>query len=231
MIKAVFFDLYQTLVGYEPPREEIQAKAMREFGVEIEPEALRRPIVMADEYIYGEMSISPLSQRSDDDKQTLWMTYQKVLVEAAGIEPSNKLLKGLLGRMMQAKMELVTFDDVVPALTELQGRGLILGLISNIEKDILPTLEELGLARLLPVVVTSLDTGFSKPQPEIFREALKKAGVDAAAAIYVGDQYRVDMVGAAAAGMKGVLLDRGGYLDDMEDCPRISSLAQVTEHL
>jgi putative hydrolase of the HAD superfamily len=53
MIKAVFFDLYQTLVRYEPPREEIEAKVLKNFGIEVTPEALVRPIIVADEFIYN----------------------------------------------------------------------------------------------------------------------------------------------------------------------------------
>ncbi len=72
---------------------------------------------------------------------------------------------------------------------------------------------------------------FNKPQPEIFHEALRQAGVQASEAIYVGDQYQIDVVGANKAGMKGVLLDRGDYLEETADCPRIQSLTQVVEHL
>lgn len=41
MIKAVFFDLYHTLVRYDPPREELEAEALKEFGIDIAPEALK----------------------------------------------------------------------------------------------------------------------------------------------------------------------------------------------
>ena len=40
MIKAVFFDMYNTLICYDPPREKNQAAALKKFGVEIQPEAL-----------------------------------------------------------------------------------------------------------------------------------------------------------------------------------------------
>ena len=43
MIKAVFFDLYQTLVCYEPPREEIHSGALKDMGINVEPEVFRRP--------------------------------------------------------------------------------------------------------------------------------------------------------------------------------------------
>ena len=161
----------------------------------------------------------------------LYVQYERILLKEAGIAADEPLVLGLLGKMQQSDMKLVLFDDVMPALTDLKGRRLILGLISNVDRDITSLLSQLGLTSLLKVVVTSQDAGFNKPQPEIFREALKQAGTRAAEAIYVGDQYRIDVVGANQVGMKGVLLDRGGYFAETIDCPRLQSLTQIVEHL
>lgn len=231
MIKVVFFDLYHTLVRYEPPREELQARAFKEFGIEVSPEVFRRPLVIADEFIYQEIARSSLSQRSKEEQMALWAQYEKILLKEAGIEADEPLILGLLGKMRQFDMKLVLFEDVVPALTELKDRGLILGLISNVDRDITPLLKQLGLTSWLQVVVTSQNAGFNKPQPEIFQEALKQAGAQASEAMYVGDQYQVDVVGASRVGMKGVLLDRGGYFEETTDYPRIQSLTQVVGHL
>ena len=231
MIKAVFFDLYHTLVSFEPPREELQSRALKDFGIEVRPAVFRRPLVTADEFIYQEMARRPLSQRSEDDKMALWAQYQKVVLKEAGIEADEQLILGLLGKMRQFNMKLVLFDDVVSTLTYLTGRGLILGLISNVDRDITSLLDEVGMPSLLRVVVTSQEVGFNKPQPEIFQAALRRAGVQASEAIYVGDQYQIDVVGAKKAGMKGVLLDRGGYFKEGTDCPRIRSLGQVVDYL
>ncbi len=231
MVKAVFFDLYQTLVRYEPPREELQAKALKEFGIEVSPEVFRRPLVIADEFIYQEIARSSLSQRSKEEQMKLWVQYEKVLFKEAGIETDEKLILGLLGKMRQFDMKLVLFDDVLPVLTDLQSRGLILGLISNVDRDMTPVLSELRLTPLLQVVVTSQEVGFNKPQPEIFQAALKRAGVRAQEAIYVGDQYQIDVVGANRVGMKGIFLDRGGYFSEITSCPRIRTLTQIKECL
>jgi len=231
MIKAVFFDLYHTLVRFEPPREELQARALKEFGIEVKPEVFRQPLFIADEFIYQEIARSPLSQRSAEDKMNLYARYQGILLKEAGIEASEQLILGLLGKMQKTDMKLGLFDDVLPVLTDLNDRGLILGLISNVDRDIAPLLSELGLTSLLQVVVTSQNVGFNKPQPEIFYEALKQAGIQAPEAIYVGDQYQIDVVGASKVGMKGVLLDRGGYFEESADCPRLQSLTQIVGHL
>ena len=231
MIKAVFFDLYHTLVRYEPPREELQSKALKDFGIEINPEVFRWPLVAADEFIYQELARSPLGKRSEPDKMALWGQYQRIVLKEAGIEADDKLVLGLLGKMLQTKMKLVLFDDAAPALSDLKNKGFILGLISNIDHDITSLLDELGLPSLLDVIVTSQDTGFNKPQPEIFQTALQQAGVQPAEAIYVGDQYQVDVVGANRAGMKGMLLDRNGYFEEVTDCPRVQSLTEIVEYL
>jgi putative hydrolase of the HAD superfamily len=231
MIKAVFFDLYHTLVCYEPPREALTAKALRDLGINMSPEDFRRPLVVADEFIYEEIARRPLSQRSLEEKMELYAQYQGIVLREAGVKADKKLILGLLGKMQQFKMNLVLFDDVAPALTDLKNRGLTLGLISNVEQDMTDTLTRLELPSWLEIIVTSQDAGSNKPHPEIFQEALRRAGVQPAEAIYVGDQYQVDVIGANGAGMKGVLIDRIGHHEEITDCPRLRSLTELVEHL
>jgi putative hydrolase of the HAD superfamily len=230
MIKAVFFDLYHTLVTYDPPQEELEVRALKELGIDADPEDFRRPLVIADEYIYGEIARQPLSFRSPEEKLALYARYQEIALREAGIEYDKKLVLSVLGKAQQFKMNLVLFDDVAPALTDLKARGLILGLISNIEQDITDTLQRLKLPSWLSIIVTSLDAGANKPQPEIFQYALKEAGVPPSEAIYVGDQYQVDVLGAQGAGIKGILIDRHNFHEDT-DCPRINSFSEIAEYL
>jgi putative hydrolase of the HAD superfamily len=231
MIKAVFFDLYNTLVSYDPPREEIQARVLKDFGIEVSPETLLRPITIADDFIYQEHARYPLSKRSKEETMALYTQYHGIILREAGLDESQELIAGILKKWMHFDLKMVLFDDVIPALTHLRELGLILGLISNVDRDIAPLYQELGLSAWLQVVVTSQEVGFNKPQPEIFQEALKKAGVKPSEAIYVGDQHQIDVVGANGAGMRGILLDRGGFFEDIADCPRIRSLTQLAEYL
>jgi HAD superfamily hydrolase (TIGR01549 family) len=231
MIKAVFFDFYHTLVRYDPPQEELEANALKGLGINTSPDVFDRPMVMANEFIYQEIARRPLSKRSKEETIALYSQFQRIVLKEAGIEPDEKLVLAMLGKMQQFKAKLVLFDDVAPALNDLKSRGLILGLISNVERDLSSTISELGLPSWLDIVVTSLDAGFNKPQPEIFQEAMRRAVIEASQAIYVGDQYQVDCIGAGHAGMKGILLDRRGYFEDITDCPRIRSLSEVTAYL
>jgi putative hydrolase of the HAD superfamily len=231
MIKAVFFDLYNTLVTYDPPREEIQARILKEFGIEVKPEALLRPIMTADEFIYREHARLPMSKRSREETTALYIQYHGILLKEAGIEASKDVIAGILGKWMNFDLKMALFDDVVPALTGLKERGLILGLISNVDRDVAHLYQGLGLSNWLEVMVTSQEVGFNKPHPEIFKAALKQAGVEPTEAIYVGDQYEIDVVGSNKAGMLGILIDRNDFFEDITDSPKIRSLTEVAEHL
>jgi len=231
MIKAVFFDLYQTLVCYKPPREEMQAKVLKEYGIYVTPEKLLYPITTADEFIHQEHSRKSIGKRSDEEKKALWGQYQAIVLKEAGIEPTRELIRHILGKMQQIKFEPALYDDVLPTLNELNEKGLILGLISNVDSDISQLCQKLELTPLLRVVVTSLDSGYNKPQPGIFKEAVRQADVQPQEAIYVGDQYRIDVIGAKQAGMLGILLDRGDYFNETIEEPKIQSLQQISVHL
>jgi HAD superfamily hydrolase (TIGR01662 family) len=189
------------------------------------------PLARANEIIYGEIARRPLKQRSKEETMAMYARFHRNTLREAGLEAGENVITGLLNGGMQARMKLVLFDDVLPALDGLKQRGLKLGLISNIERDMSGALDELGLSAKLDVVVTSQDAGANKPQPEIFRYALSRAGVPPAEAIFIGDQYRVDVVGARGAGMKAILLDRVGLHEDITDCPRVRSLREVAEYL
>jgi putative hydrolase of the HAD superfamily len=231
VIKAIFFDLYNTLVTYEPPREEIEARVLKDFGIEVSPEALLRPMLTADDFIYQEHARLPLSKRSKEETTALYIQYHGMILQEAGLEASKELITGILGKWMSFDLKMVLFDDVVPALTQLKERGLILGLISNVDRDIAPLYQGLGLSTWLQVMVTSQEVGFNKPHPQIFLAALKQAGVKPSEAIYVGDQYQIDAVGAKKAGMLGILLDRNGFFEEITDCPKIRSLSEVEGYL
>ena len=60
--------------------------------------------------------------------------------------------------------------------------------------------------------------GVEKPDPRIFRIALERAGVAATEAVYVGDLYSIDVVGARAAGLSAILMDPGACWG-ARDCP------------
>ena len=70
----------------------------------------------------------------------------------------------------------------------------------------------LGLGRWMREgdVVVSDEEGVAKPDPRIFSRACDLLGARARSSLFVGDSYQVDVVGARAAGLRVVWLDRRG---------------------
>ena len=97
------------------------------------------------------------------------------------------------------------------ALARVRRAGLAVGAISNSNGTVAELLADLGLGAALDFVIDSAVVGVEKPDPRIFRLALAAVGVEGAEAAYVGDFYSVDVLGARAAGLEGVLLDPRGY--------------------
>jgi HAD superfamily hydrolase (TIGR01509 family) len=93
-------------------------------------------------------------------------------------------------------------------IAELSRRGYCLGIISNVitEREIPEWLEADGLAPYFKSVVLSSVFGRRKPDPAIYLEAARLAGVEPAHSAYVGDNPKRDVVGARLAGFGMVIL-------------------------
>lgn len=231
MIKAVFFDFYNTLATYHPPREELYVNICRGLGIKVEAKALFSSLAAADIFYRNENSRSPVDKKTPEEKINFYVEYATKILGGAGVQISRDTALQILAKVREQKWEFKAYEDTLPTLKDLENRGLILGLISNVVQDMEPTYTELGLQPYLDFKVTSAEVGCDKPRPEIFIAALEKAKVKSKEALYVGDQYDVDIVGARGVGIKAVLIDRNNYFADITDCPRIHSLTEIVDYL
>lgn len=87
---------------------------------------------------------------------------------------------------------------VLRALSALRERGVLLGVLSDLPPKV--KLDHLGLTEF-DCVVTSESTNYLKPNPEPFYYAANRLAVQPAHALYVGNHYRYDVLGAHAVGM------------------------------
>ena len=109
------------------------------------------------------------------------------------------------------------FADAIPVLSELHVAGYRLGVVSNWTATLGSTLGHVGLSEYFETVACSALIGAMKPDPRIFRHALATLGCEAANALYVGDNYEADVLGARGAGLDAVLLVRDGARESEDD--------------
>jgi putative hydrolase of the HAD superfamily len=125
---------------------------------------------------------------------------------------------------------------VYPATTrhvvETLAKRFRLAVITNtLQPDLVPNhLTAMGIADYFDTVITSVEHGWRKPHPSIYAEALGRLNINAANAIFVGDNYNADYVGPKAAGMSAYLIDPDRRFQIMEH-ERLYSLVDLPDRL
>ena len=228
-IRAVSLDFYNTLVRFEPRREQIQTSVCAEFGITVDANAILRAYPAADQFLSEENGALPLSRRTAEQTRELWGRYEMLLLAGAGVTVDLDTASRIFDRVYEARQGFAVFPDVVPALAALQERGFAIGVVTNFEGGLAETLLDLGIARYLSFAVTSEEVGVAKPNAPIFEEALVRAGVSADQAVHVGDQPYSDVQGALGAGVMPILIDRDGAFKDYQDARVISSLEELPD--
>ena len=205
-IKAIFFDLYNTLVKSGDP----EAHIIKEFGLKMS--------YLEDGLIYcGKTKNGSISEFSKD------------IIGKLGINASEENLQKMKKIIANELTIVKPFTDAEPALRTLKKQGYKLGLISNSwglgTEKVKKTSKILDL---FDAMVFSHKTGKFKPNQGIFRECCRRLKIKPWQAIMVGDSTRSDVIGAARLGMRGILLNRTGQrVENFGKVPQISGLKEV----
>jgi HAD superfamily hydrolase (TIGR01509 family) len=92
--------------------------------------------------------------------------------------------------------------SVMTMLQHLLNRGIQVAVISNCFAEDVATWSESSLAERVHRSLFSFDVGLAKPDPAIYREALRRLGVMPDAAVFIGDGADDELTGAQQAGLR-----------------------------
>ena len=183
---AVLFDIDGTLVDSNYLHVYAWCRAFHEADVEVEAWRIHRSIGMD-----GSTLLKSLAGNADED--------------------TRSQLKDLHSRFYK---ETVPMLRRLPGARELlqavDGLGLQIVLATSAPEDELAILREvLASDDLVSAVTSSEDVDTAKPQPDIVNVALKRAGVDADRAVFVGDAVW-DVEACNRAGVQSIGVLSGG---------------------
>ena len=120
MIRAIFFDWFNTLAHHEPPREELQSQVLQEFGIHVSPQKLIHALAVADRGFFEENSVSPIRKRSIEEQAQIYTHYQKTLLDEVGVNVTKdpEMLVEIMKKVQQLSqgMRFTLFDDVLPTI-------------------------------------------------------------------------------------------------------------------
>jgi putative hydrolase of the HAD superfamily len=237
MLKAVTFDLWQTLI-METEGESRGTKAERLRRIE---EVLRQEQITVDAE-----AINGAYQEVGKRLAELWLTLQDmgayeqvgmlldILNIAIDTRPSNSLMSRLVDAYTLPILSAlpVPLDGAAGVLAALEGRGLRMAVICNTGrtpgKVLRIILDRLGLAKHLLVQTFSDELGLRKPHREIFERTLNSLRVKPQEALHVGDMLDADVFGARAIGMRAIHFCHARAADpNPSEKETISSLPQL----
>lgn len=187
MTKAVIFDMYETLVTlYENPPY---------FGTQI---ALDAGI--------EEEKFQEIWRASETDRTIGKITFEELLkkiLEANDCYSETKM-NFIVKKRVQNKEAAFEHlhKDIIPTLSALKKKGVLLGLISNCFSEEAAVIKKSVLYSYFDAVCLSFDEGIQKPNPAIFERCLENLRLPAQNCLYVGDGGSCELEAAKMIGMK-----------------------------
>jgi len=218
-IRAVLFDLGQTLLEYPGNTHEFWQGFLAERLAEMQP-SLRQIGVQvgddADAFVARAMDVM-WPERKINMSGKAWHFHDRLraLMESYGG-----------GRCHDSECERLTdafykpigeatrrYPETLDVLGSLKKRGILMAIISNAPWDVPGRLlradmRKWEIERFFDAFVMSGDVPWRKPNPEFMWAAARKLGVGPEECLVVGDSLKADVAGANAAGMRSVWVNR-----------------------
>ena len=199
MIKAVVFDLDDTLYGYEAldreARDRVKELVCGELKIAAE--------VYEEAYAYGRSETK--RQLADMAASHNRLLYCQKTLEYLGVNPmpfSLRMYEAYWGTFLE-KMRL--FDGVREFVDRMREQGITMMICTDLTAHIQHRkIEALGLVEDIKYLVTSEEAGREKPAPEMFALCLEKLKKRPEEVCCIGDSLERDVKAALAAGMQAV---------------------------
>jgi len=188
MIKAVVFDLFETLIT--------------EWGHEKYTKRM-----LCDDLACPLGEFSSKWEALHEKQYCGGITYQESILRVCG-EMGIGVTDALLDQVTQKrkKTKAACFDflhpDIEPMLQALWEKGYKIGILSNCSQEEVEILRESKLASLADQLVLSYETGLCKPDPKIYQLMARRLGVSCPECLFIGDGGSQELYGAKEAGMQ-----------------------------
>lgn len=203
-IDAIFLDLGNTLriLIKDEAHMSLARKKMAELvGTDENPESFFEKLNSRYK-TYRTWAFENLTEAPEADLWTRWLTpeFPAERITSQAVE--------LTFQFRQSMGRRVVVDHGREVVEELQRRGYILGIISNLigTREISDWIKAEGFAPYFKSIVLSSVFGKRKPDPAIYLEAARIAGVEPCRCGYVGDNLKRDVTGTRQAGFGMVVI-------------------------
>jgi putative hydrolase of the HAD superfamily len=205
-ITHLLLDFFGTIVDYSPSRTQQDYSAtyrlLQRLGSR---SAYDEFLTVADEIF------ARFDERSaiDDREFSMREPSQMILAAALHRQPSVSEVDAFVETYLADWSSAVFYPDGMAELLRDLALRHRLAVVSNTHSSTLVPdhLRAMGVADLFDAVILSIDVGYRKPHPAMFRAALDTLEIHADSALFVGDTYGADYHGPLRAGIRALLID------------------------
>ena len=231
-VKAIFFDLGETLVTQNIEDSMVTRKALLEISTLLPVHA--SPAALFKIYQKGyRVNDAIRSEYNVEIPIRVWM--RQLLNRAIGPNVPEYLLSRSVRVVIKKRAaNALPFEDARPTLRRLAKTRVKLGIISNVSShDVaIAILRKVRLEKYFHSIVTSAECGVRKPDPGIFRYALYRLRIRPKDAVVVGDSERHDIQGGRISGLRTLLVNRKSSLGEFSSADfKFETLADAAETL
>lgn len=227
-LQAALIDVGGTLLTEQPPRARVYLEAALERGLQVSNREMRS-------LMYRTARELPRSLDGHFRYSEGWFRgfIERVFVDQLGLD--RGALAGLQEQLLawfREPSHFTPFPGALELLDRLRAAGLVVGIVSNWSEALPGILDGLGIGERVDFAVVSALEGCEKPDPELFRRGLARAGnPDPARCVYAGNDLVMDVQGARDAGILPVLVEHADHAGRTPDVPegvaRVSSLPEL----
>lgn len=228
-IQVILFDLDGTLRYHFPPADQALYDYAVSLGLEDGLEKRRRAARWAHYYWAESPEYQEDMARFPERGEEFWRNYTVRSLLAFDCDHASAVaLADQVRSWMQTEYqpEDRLSPHVLEMLQMLKEHGFRLGVLSNRKENCLEYLGQLGLASFFELSLVAGEVQKRKPDPDLFLIALERIGIDPSQAIYVGDNYYADIIGARGAGIFSILYDPMDIFQDA-DCVKIKAISEL----
>ena len=218
-IEVVFFDVGNTLLF---PDHEKTLSPLWNRGIH----PTEAQLFAAERVARQDMDLIVSQTRKVD--QQYWETYYAHLLRTLKVNDISLRLE--LVSLARTSSNWSRMRPGTIEVLESMKEKFRLAVISNSDGHMADRLATVGLGKYFEHVIDSGNVGYEKPAPQIFQAALAAMGVLADRALYLGDIYSIDYLGAQKVGMSAMLMDVAGVYAT-RNLPRIESLLDLDQAL
>ena len=224
--QTIIFDLDGTLRESNPHFMDALYQTLLDMGLEVDPFTWR----LTERWVHAYWAQSPelIEDARIYGRDQVWNRFLTRLMSEVGHPHADEAEVVAFGEHMREVYQPVSelTPGALEVLTALREHDLTLGVLSNRSTPFDDELETLGIADFFDFTLAAGEVGIWKPRPEIFHAALERAGARPEEAVYIGDNYYADILGAAKADLDAILVDRRRVFTDVT-APRVECLTEI----